>query len=103
MNDESEAGAPPYKYLVKRKHPWRRQLYIRGRNMTVRQLVGKVVANRMTYEEAAADQDLPVECIKEAFHYYVLNKGIIDQDSEFEQRGPDFTAAERDNNWFTDD
>ncbi len=35
-----------------RKHPWRKQLYIKGRNMTVRQMaapidiwIGQVVAN----------------------------------------------------------
>ena len=30
-----ETPAPPWKYLVVRKHPWRKQLYMRGRNMTV--------------------------------------------------------------------
>ena len=38
--------APPWLHLVRRPHPWRSQLYLRGRNMTVRQLVGTVKANR---------------------------------------------------------
>jgi hypothetical protein len=55
-----EAPAPPWKHLVMRRHPWRRQLYIKGRNMTVRQLVGTVQANRFTPEQAAEDLGLPV-------------------------------------------
>src|SRR5206468_2097211 len=47
-HEPRETPAPPWKYLVVRKHPWRKQLYIKGRNMTVRQLVGTVKASRFT-------------------------------------------------------
>jgi hypothetical protein len=39
-----ETPAPPRRHLVVRNHPWRKQLYIKGRNMTVRHLVGGVSA-----------------------------------------------------------
>src|SRR3974390_2580274 len=37
-----ELPVEPWKHLVARRHPWRRQLFIKGRNMTVRQLIGTV-------------------------------------------------------------
>ncbi len=72
-----ETPAPPWKYLVVRKHPWRKQLYIQGRNMTVRQLVGTVKANRFTEEQAAQDLHLPVEAIREALAYFEANPEVI--------------------------
>lgn len=47
---ERETPAPPWKHLVVRRHPWRKQLYLKGRNMTVRVLVGSVKANGFTEE-----------------------------------------------------
>jgi uncharacterized protein (DUF433 family) len=72
-----ETPAPPWKYLVVRKHPWRKQLYVKGRNMTVRQLVGTVMANRFTEEQAAQDLHLPVEAIREALAYFEANPEVI--------------------------
>jgi uncharacterized protein (DUF433 family) len=72
-----ETPAPPWKYLVVRKHPWRKQLYIKGRNMTVRQLVGTVKASRFTEEQAAQDLHLPVEAIREALAYFEANPEVI--------------------------
>ena len=72
-----ETPAPPWKHLVVRNHPWRKQLYIKGRNMTVRQLVGTVKANRFTEEEAAKDLHLPVEAIREALAYFEANPEVI--------------------------
>jgi uncharacterized protein (DUF433 family) len=72
-----ERPAPPWKHLVVRKHPWRKQLYIKGRNMTVRQLVGTVKANRFTDEQAAKDLHLPVEAIREALTYFEANPEVI--------------------------
>ena len=48
-----EVAVEPWQYLVRRQHPWRKQLYVKGRNMTARQLVGSMKANQFD-EEAAA-------------------------------------------------
>ena len=72
-----ETPAPPWKYLVVRKHPWRKQLYIKGRNMTVRHLVGGVKANKFSDEQAAENYDLPVEAIREALAYFEANPEVI--------------------------
>ena len=34
-----ETPVAPWRYLVLRRHPWRRQLSVQGRNMTARHLV----------------------------------------------------------------
>ena len=80
-----ETPAPPWKYLVVRQHPWRKQLYIKGRNMTVRQLVGDVKANRRTEDEAAANWHLPVEAVREALAYFEANPEVIELDAAQER------------------
>jgi hypothetical protein len=80
-----ETPAPPWQHLVVRKHPWRKQLYVKGRNMTVRHLVGTMKANRFTEEEAAKDLHLPVEAIREAQAYFDANPEVIALDAAYEQ------------------
>jgi uncharacterized protein (DUF433 family) len=72
-----EMPVEPWKHLVIRRHPWRKQLSLKGRNLTVRQLVGTVKANRFTEEQTAEDLDLPVEAIREALKYYDENPEVI--------------------------
>lgn len=75
-----------YKYLVARSHPWRKQLYIKGRNMTVGQLVYSLRANNLSPEEAAKDFDLSLAAIEEALHYYAHNRELIEMESLAEKR-----------------
>lgn len=67
-----------YRYLVARPHPWRRQLYLKGRNMTVGQVVATMQANTLSPEEAAEDMDLPVAQVREALAYYDLHRDLVD-------------------------
>ena len=55
-----------------------RQLGIKGRNMTVWNLVADVVVSGVTPEEVATDYRLPVEAVQEALDYYYANKEWID-------------------------
>jgi hypothetical protein len=80
-----ETPVEPWQHLVARRHPWRKQLFLKGRNMTVRQLVGTVKANRFSDEEAAADLHLPVEAIREAFAYFEANPEVIELDAAHER------------------
>jgi len=80
-----ETPVAPWKHLVARKHPWRKQLFIKGRNMTVRVLVGTLKANGFTEEEAAEDLDLPVEAVREALAYFEANPEVIALDAAYEQ------------------
>lgn len=58
-----------YSYLVRRPHPWRRQLSFKGRRLTVGQFLGRMRAEKWTPERAAAEFDLPIEAAYEAIEY----------------------------------
>jgi len=82
---ETEIPVDSYLHLVQRPHSWRQQLFIKGRNLSVRQLVGTALANRMNEEEAAEDLSLPIEAIREAFAYFDQNKELLELESAFER------------------
>jgi hypothetical protein len=73
-----EAAVEPWRHLVRRRHPWRKQLYVKGRNLTARQLVGAMKANHFDEEKAAADYHLPVEAVREAMAYVEENKNLLE-------------------------
>jgi len=80
-----EMPVEPWKYLVRRAHPWRKQLYIQVRNLTARQLVGGIKANRFDDEKAAANYQLPIEAIQEALAYVEKNKELLETEAEIER------------------
>jgi uncharacterized protein (DUF433 family) len=71
-----------YQYLIPRPEKGRKQLYLKGRNMTVGQLVYKMRANRLSAEQAAEDMDLPVEQVMEALTYYQTHRELIESEME---------------------
>ncbi len=79
-----ERGAKVYQHLVTRPHPWRRQLYLKGRRMTVGQFVSAMQANHMTSEEAADDMELPIEQVEEALAYYESHRDLIEAETREE-------------------
>jgi hypothetical protein len=81
----AETPTPPWQYLVTREHPWRRQLYVKGRNMTARQLVGGIRANQLDETTAAANYQLPIEAIREALTYVDQNKAFLEAEAEAER------------------
>jgi uncharacterized protein (DUF433 family) len=74
-----------FTYLVSRTHPWRRQPYLKGRNLTVRQLVGTVRSNQWDEVQAAGNLDLPVEAIREALRYAEENRELLDFEAAYER------------------
>ena len=85
LEEVQETSVEPWKHLVRRRHPWRKQLYVKGRNMTARQLVGAMLANKVTEEEAADDYGLPVEVVREALVYVEQDKELIEAETETER------------------
>jgi uncharacterized protein (DUF433 family) len=75
-----------YDYLVARPETGYRQLYLKGRNMRVGQLIYTMRANDLTAEEAAADLDLPLAQIREAEVYYQINRELIKREAEEEKQ-----------------
>ncbi len=84
--DHPTEPLPRWRYLVARPHSWRRQLSVKGRNLTVGQLVSTIQANRLSPEQASADLDLPLEAIHEALSYFAENRALIDLEAAEERR-----------------
>lgn len=82
----SEKTVTTYRYLEPRYHRWKKQLWIKGRNMTAWHLLTWMLANRMTPKEVAKDYDLPVEAVYEALDYYERNKELLRAEAEEEKR-----------------
>src|SRR5262249_42804490 len=75
-----------WRYLVARPHPWRRQLAIKGRNLTVGQLMSTIRANRLSPEQACQGLELPLEAIHEAITYCTENRALIELEAAEERR-----------------
>ena len=77
---------PNWKHLAPRPDSWRRQCYIKDRNITVGQLISTIRANNESPAEAAANMDLPIEAIEEAIMYFEQNKELIQEEAAAEVR-----------------
>jgi len=80
-----EVAVEPWQYLVRRQHPWRQQLYVKGRNLTARQLVGSMKANQLDEAAAAADNRVSVEAVREALAYVESNRELLETEAEIER------------------
>jgi uncharacterized protein (DUF433 family) len=75
-----------YKHLEVRPDSWRKQLYLKERNMTVWHVVGRVQAHGYSSAEAAEQFDLPLAAVLEAVNYYQRNKDLVDAETAEEDR-----------------
>jgi len=75
-----------YEHLELRPDSWRRQPNLKGRNLTVGQLVWKMTVNGVTPEAAVEEYDLPLSQIEEALAYYRQHRDVVAQDEEDERR-----------------
>ena len=71
-----------YRYLELKPYKKTKQLGIKGRNMTVWNLVATMRTEGFTIEETADDFRLPVEAVIEALDYYYKNKAMIEAENE---------------------
>ena len=71
-----------YQYLEPKPYKKTKQLGIKGRNMTVWNLVGTMRTEGFTIEEVAEDFRLPVEAVAEALDYYYKNREMIEAENE---------------------
>ena len=73
MNSLQEHPTPNWQYLVARPHPWRKQLFIKGKKLLASTVWQDMVVNNMTTEQAADNWDLPITVIREILDYCVSN------------------------------
>ncbi|ACK64922.1 hypothetical protein PCC8801_0842 [Rippkaea orientalis PCC 8801] len=75
-----------WKYLEKRPHPWRKQLYLKGRRLKAFDLWANMMANEMTPEEVADNWDVPLEAVRESIEYCETHQDLLKQEAEIERR-----------------
>lgn len=85
LTGPAEIPVEPWKHLVKRPHPWRKQLYVKGKNLTARQLIGGMLANALDDRSASANYEVPVEAITEAREYVRQNSTLLETEAEIER------------------
>src|SRR5579871_5490327 len=77
--------ADGWTYLVSRPHPWRRQLYVKGRKLRAFTVWTGMLVNQMTPEEAAENWDLPLEAIEEIIRYCESHKDLLGMEADEER------------------
>lgn len=72
-----ESAGQQWTWLVARDHSWRRQLWIKGRNIAAGDLAHTAAIEGWTAEDAAREFDLPVEAVLEAQRYAEVARDLI--------------------------
>lgn len=84
---ELEARAPgQWRWLVERPHPWRRQLWVKGRKLLASAVWLDALTNDMGAREAAQNWDLPLEACEEIFAYCEANRALIESEASEERQ-----------------
>ncbi len=85
--------ATRYRHLVRVPHPWRKQLVLKGRRISVGNLVTQIRANGLEAEQAARDFDLPVAAVNEALENYEREHELIESELAEERRRAEAAIA----------
>ncbi|MEG3874471.1 MULTISPECIES: hypothetical protein [unclassified Microcoleus] len=74
-----------WQYLIARPHPWRKQLYIKGRKLLASTIWRDMTANQMSPEQAAENWDLPLSAIYEVIDYCENNQELLKLEADEER------------------
>ena len=75
-----------WQYLEQRPHPWRQQLYIKGKRIKASVIYSDMVANEETPQEAAENWDLPLAAIQEVIEYCQTHQELLNAEAAEERR-----------------
>lgn len=75
-----------WQYLEQRPHPWRKQLYFKGKRLRPFTVWITMQVEKMSLEEAADNWDLPLAAISEAIAYCKANQELLKFEAEEERR-----------------
>ena len=70
-----------WQYLEQRPHPWRKQLYIKGKRIKASVIYSDAIVNEETPEETAENWDLPLEAIAEVIKYCESHQELLKQEA----------------------
>jgi hypothetical protein len=82
---EARAGGH-WRWLLERPHPWRRQLWVKGRKLLASAVWLDALTNGMGPREAAENWDLPLQACEEIFAYCEVNKALIEAEANEERQ-----------------
>ncbi len=71
-----------YQFLVARPHPWRRQLFVKGRKLLASTVAEDMVVNERSLAETAANWNLPVEAVTECLQYTEANLALVEAEHD---------------------
>ncbi|OUL37766.1 hypothetical protein BV372_01140 [Nostoc sp. T09] len=74
-----------WQYLVSRPHPWRKQLYVKGRRLLASTVWQDMQLNTLSPEEAAENFALPIAAVNEIIRYCEANHELIKMEAEEER------------------
>ena len=84
---ELETNLPPtWQWLVERPHPWRRQLWIKGRKLLASTVWLDAQAGGLSTEEAAENWSLPLAAVEEALAWCEANRALIEAEGHEERQ-----------------
>jgi len=81
-----EANYSAWKYLVSIAHPWKRELYVKGRKLPASTVWSGMIVNKLTREQAADNWELPLEAIDEIILYCQSNRELLEMEAGEEKR-----------------
>lgn len=76
----------PWKYLVERPHPWRRQLYVKGRRLLAATVWQDMLVNELSLDATAENFALPVDAVVEIIRYCEANQELLQMEADEERR-----------------
>jgi predicted anti-sigma-YlaC factor YlaD len=75
-----------WQFLESRPHPWRKQLYLKGRRLLASSVWSGMIANQLTLEQAVDNWDLPLAAIGEAIQYCETHRDLLEREAEAERQ-----------------
>lgn len=76
----------PLLYLVSHEHPWKRQLFVKGRKLPAAAVWTAIKANNLSLEQAMDNWDLSAAAINEIMEYCESNQDLLRMEAQEELR-----------------
>lgn len=73
-------------YLVAQAHPWKKQLFVKGRKLPAAAVWTGMLANNLSVQQAAENWELPVDAVQEILEYCQTNKVLLEMEAQEELR-----------------
>ncbi len=77
---------PQYRYLVAHSHPWRRQLFVKGRRLPAASVYKDYLVEHRTPAQLANDWSLPLEAVTECIMYCKENQALLEMEAQEDRR-----------------